>query len=141
MPTPGSEAEAGSAVLVLEVSRGRHFPRTRETGARFVVRCQCTGLERASRQAPGTDSPFWGDIFSWQVSPQLLKQLQTQSLKVNVHTHDTTSGLERPLGHCVLHLKGVSAARTGEQQHHTRSPCRLVARRCSTRCRCRRGTR
>ena len=97
------------ASVVLELSRGRHFPRSKAGG--FVVRCQLVGQERASRCATDTTTPFWGDIFSWDFSAQMLKQLQTASLKLHVVLSEPRGRgppVERPLGYISLRLKGVS---------------------------------
>ena len=100
------------ASLVCELSRGRHFPRSRTGG--FVVRCQLVGQDRSSQCIRGTTTPFWGDIFSWDLSPTMLKQLMTSptSLKlqvVMVEPRGRGPPVDRPLGHVFLRLKGVRA--------------------------------
>lgn len=95
--------------LVLGISRGRGFPRSRSVG--FVVRCQLVGQERVSRTASG-ESPFWGDVFSWDVSGALLKKLfdSAPAVKLQVyHLAPTGNRTEVALGHVLLHLKTVGA--------------------------------
>eukprot|EP00967_Tisochrysis_lutea_P121669 scaffold200694_cov31-Tisochrysis_lutea.AAC.1 len=96
--------------LVIELSGGRHFPRSQSVG--FVVRAQLIGQQRTSCVSRGVDAPFWGDIFAWELSPALLRQLQastTPSLKLQVvmTKGDSVGRVEQPLGHVNLQLKGV----------------------------------
>ena len=98
--------------ICLHVSRGRGFPRS--TGKRgFVVKCQLVGQERVSQVASG-ETPFFGDVFSWEMTPALLKKLldSTPAVKLNVYHFDslTARGPTEPLGHVLLHLKTVSTA-------------------------------
>ena len=98
--------------ICLHVSRGRGFPRS--TGKRgFVVKCQLVGQERVSQVASG-ETPFFGDVFSWEMTPALLKKLldSTPAVKLNVYHFDslTARGPTEALGHVLLHLKTVSTA-------------------------------
>ena len=98
--------------ICLHVSRGRGFPRS--TGKRgFVVKCHLVGQERVSQVASG-ETPFFGDVFSWEMTPALLKKLldSTPAVKLNVYHFDslTARGPTEPLGHVLLHLKTVSTA-------------------------------
>ena len=93
--------------IVLNVSRGRGFPRSR-TG--FVVKCQLVGQERVSQVASG-QTPFFGDVFSWEMTAALLKKLLDSAPAVKLHVYHfdslTAFGPTEPLGHVLLHLKTV----------------------------------
>jgi hypothetical protein len=97
--------------ICLNVSRGRGFPRS--TGKRgFVVKCQLVGQERVSQVASG-ETPFFGDVFSWEMTPALLKKLLDSAPAVKLHVYHfdslTALGPTEPLGHVLLHLKTVRA--------------------------------
>lgn len=91
------------------MSGGRHFPRSQSVG--FAVQCQLIGQQRTSCVSRGTDAPFWGDLFSWELSGALLRQLQasTPSLKLQVVMvkGEGVGRTEQALGHVVVPLKGV----------------------------------
>jgi hypothetical protein len=98
--------------ICLHVSRGRAFPRS--TGKRgFVVKCQLVGQERVSQVASG-ETPFFGDVFSWEITPALLKKVLDSAPAVKLHVYHfdslTARGPTEPLGHVLLHLKTVSTA-------------------------------
>jgi len=101
--------------LVVELSGGRHFPRSTSVG--FAVRCQLIGQQRTSCVSQGTDSPFWGDLFSWELSAALLRQLQASApslkLQVIMIKGDGVSRVEQALGHFVIQLKGVGCTSAG----------------------------
>ena len=108
--------------LVLDISRGRGFPRSRTVG--FVAKCKLVGEERTTRVALG-ETPFWGDVFSWDVSPALLRKMLDSSPTVKLHlyhldTADATRAAERPLGHVLLHLKSMQYAAPGQAWHALR---------------------
>ena len=97
--------------ICLNVSRGRGFPRS--AGKRgFVVKCQLVGQERVSQVASG-ETPFFGDVFSWEMTPALLKKLLDSAPAVKLHVYHfdslTALGPTEPLGHVLLHLKTVRA--------------------------------
>jgi hypothetical protein len=105
--------------LVVELSGGRHFPRSQSVG--FAVQCQLIGQQRISCVSRGTDAPFWGDLFSWELSGALLRQLQasTPSLKLQVVMikGEGVGRIEQPLGHVVVSLKGVRCCQPTETRH------------------------
>ena len=108
--------------LVLDISRGRGFPRSRTVG--FVAKCKLVGEERTTRVALG-ETPFWGDVFSWDVSSALLRKMLDSSPTVKLHlyhldTADATRAAERPLGYVLLHLKAMQYAAPGQAWHALR---------------------
>ena len=106
--------------IVLNISRGRGFPRSQGRG--FVVKCQLVGQERVSQVASG-ETPFFGDVFSWDMSAALLKKLLDSSPAIKLHVYHFDSlralGPSESLGHVLLHLKTVRPCQT---------PCACVQR-------------
>ena len=87
-----------------------------------MVKCQLVGQERVSQVASG-ETPFFGDVFSWDMSAALLKKLLDSSPAIKLHVYHFDSlralGPSESLGHVLLHLKTVRPCQT---------PCACVQR-------------